>query len=147
VLHLQGEPPGSASACSMLHYTFYQPDATSGGHHAPWTSRLLVLLCVWLAGVPAHSFFKADASALSLTEPSLVRVVLMPTSFCFKRGQRVRVSVGGADAAHFTIEGCVPPPYSLKVHMGGDCASGLLLPTGDKDVAGYNPFVHMQYAQ
>ncbi|KAG5176853.1 X-Pro dipeptidyl-peptidase-domain-containing protein [Tribonema minus] len=73
-----------------------------------------------LPGVPVHTFRRADAAPLlggssggggsggggssgggGGGAPVLVEFRLMPTSFLFRRGQRVRVSVGGADVRHF----------------------------------------------
>jgi predicted acyl esterase len=90
------------------------------------------------AGVPVHTFRKDDARFLKPMQPVFVRFSLLPTSIRFKRGQRVRLSIGGADAGHF---GRLPPPpgvkkaatqYTLQAHTGPSYVSQLLLPSPDR---------------
>jgi putative CocE/NonD family hydrolase len=76
---------------------------------------------------PFHSFARADAAPLVPGEPALLRFALLPTSWRFRAGSRVRLAVAGADADHY---GQVPhgrPPL-LSIHRGGAAASSLELP-------------------
>jgi hypothetical protein len=55
-------------------------------------------------GVPVHSFKSTDAIPLpdNGNTPALLQFRLMPTSFLWRKGQRIRVSIGGADVRHFS---------------------------------------------
>jgi hypothetical protein len=55
-------------------------------------------------GVPVHSFKSTDATPLPDDghTPVLLQFRLMPTSFLWRKGQRIRVSIGGADVRHFS---------------------------------------------
>eukprot|EP00903_Cladosiphon_okamuranus_P019285 g17726.t1 len=54
-----------------------------------------------LPGVPIHSYLRADAEPLEKGKPVEIRFKLSPTSFKFLKGQRIRLSIGGADSRHF----------------------------------------------
>lgn len=83
--------------------------------------------------MPAHSFKRRDARFLTPGVPVQVRFHLLPTSFRFKKGQSLRVSIGGADSAHFsplTISpGSKNVRYSLTLHAGSRFPSQIFLPT------------------
>ncbi|CAM9967477.1 unnamed protein product, partial [Choristocarpus tenellus] len=99
------------------------------------------------------SFKRSDAKELRRGVPVKVRFRLMPTSFKFLKGQRIRISIGGADARHFCpidLSYNGPPSTSptagfaksgggsmrsgritrrvLRVHTGGIHASQISLP-------------------
>ncbi|CAM9189898.1 unnamed protein product [Pylaiella littoralis] len=65
-----------------------------------------------LPGVPIHSYLRADAQPLVAGQPVEIRFKLSPTSFKFLKGQRVRLSIGGADARHFHPITRTPSPSS-----------------------------------
>ena len=76
---------------------------------------------------PWRSFRRADARPLlpGVAEP--IRIPLLPTSWCFRRGSRIRLSISGADADHC---GQVPHgrPPRLSIGLGGGTPSSLVLP-------------------
>jgi uncharacterized protein len=76
---------------------------------------------------PYHSCARQDAAPLVPGEVTLLRFALLPTSWTFRRGSRLRIAIAGADIDHY---GQVPhgrPPH-LRVHHGGDTASLIELP-------------------
>ncbi|CAN0059226.1 unnamed protein product, partial [Discosporangium mesarthrocarpum] len=99
-----------------------------------------------LPGVPIHSFRQEDAQKIRKDVPVELSFKLMPTSFKFLKGQRIRLSIGGADARHFSpidvhevpsrhtagaggrVEGGVTHRV-LRVHTGGRHASRISLPS------------------
>ena len=62
-------------------------------------------------------------------EPQLLRFALLPTSWRFAEGSRIRLSIAGADADHFVQTPHGRPPL-LTVLSGGERATSLALPTG-----------------
>jgi uncharacterized protein len=76
---------------------------------------------------PFRNYARADAAPLVPRKPALLRFALLPTSWVFRRGSRLRVALAGADIDHF---GQVPHgrPPRLAVHRGGDTASMIELP-------------------
>ena len=76
---------------------------------------------------PWRSFRRADARPLlpGVAEP--IRIPFLPTSWCFRRGSRIRLSISGADADHC---GQVPHgrPPRLSIGLGGGTPSSLVLP-------------------
>lgn len=78
---------------------------------------------------PWHSFTRADAAPLAPGEVALLRFALLPTSWRFAAGHRLRVAIAGADADNF---GQVPhgrPPV-LAIHRGATHPSAITLPVG-----------------
>jgi uncharacterized protein len=76
---------------------------------------------------PYHSYARQDAAPLVPGEVALLRFALLPTSWTFRAGSRLRLAIAGADIDHY---GQVPhgrPPH-LRVHHGGDTASLIELP-------------------
>ncbi|MBM08419.1 MAG: hydrolase [Magnetovibrio sp.] len=51
---------------------------------------------------PAHSFNKIDAEILVKNEPANVSFELLPTSYLFKKGHRIQISIGASDTDHFS---------------------------------------------
>jgi len=78
-------------------------------------------VCSW----PFRDFTRANAEPLSPGEPAVMRFALLPTSWRFAAGSRIRLSVAGADADHY-----VPIPHGrpprIAIHCGE--ASWLELP-------------------
>jgi putative CocE/NonD family hydrolase len=76
---------------------------------------------------PYHSCARQHAAPLVPGETALLRFALLPTSWTFRRGSRLRIAISGADADHY---GQVPHgrlPH-LSIHHGGDTASLIELP-------------------
>jgi putative CocE/NonD family hydrolase len=76
---------------------------------------------------PYHTYVRADAVPLVPGEVATLRFALLPTSWKFAAGHRVRIAIAGADADNF---GQVPhgrPPV-FSIHRGGAHASSLALP-------------------
>lgn len=82
----------------------------------------------WQAG-PYHSFRRADAMPLVPGEPVELAFELLPTSYLFKAGHRIRIAIAGADAGHFARvpadETLVP---RLKVYRDRLRPSRIVLP-------------------
>jgi putative CocE/NonD family hydrolase len=75
---------------------------------------------------PYRSFTRGSAKPLVPGELTRVVVDLVPTSFLFSKGSRIRLALGGADVDHFD-----PVPSAateLAFERGGDHASFLELP-------------------
>ena len=63
---------------------------------------------------PTHTFNTADAQLLVPGEPAEAAFELLPTSYLFRKGHRVRVSIALADSDHFTrIPDGRPPRITL----------------------------------
>jgi putative CocE/NonD family hydrolase len=69
------------------------------------------------AAWPFRSYSRADAAPLRPGQPALLRVVLLPTSWQFKAGSRIRLSISGADSDHYAQVPHGRPPV-LTVHRG-----------------------------
>ncbi|CAM9780875.1 unnamed protein product, partial [Ectocarpus sp. 4 AP-2014] len=76
-----------------------------------------------LPGVPIHSYLRSDAQPLRKGQPVEIKFKLMPTSFKFLKGQRVRLSIGGADARHF--HPIIPTPPESRTASTGDAAAAI----------------------
>jgi uncharacterized protein len=74
---------------------------------------------------PYRSFARADAAPLAPGEPVELVFDLLPISWLFRRGHRLRVALAGADADHFTTLGSVP---TWSVERGGKGGSRIELP-------------------
>ncbi len=79
------------------------------------------------AAWPYRTYSRADAAPLVPDEPAFMRVVLLPTSWLFKQGSRIRLAISGADSDHYAQVPHGTPPL-LTVHRGGARASMLRLP-------------------
>jgi len=75
----------------------------------------------------SRSFARADAAPLVPGKAERLRVPLLPTSWVFAAGNRIRLSIAGADADHCAQVPHGRPP-TLSVLHGGDHASALDLP-------------------
>ena len=84
----------------------------------------------YAAAWPFRSFTRADAAPMRPGVPERMRFALLPVSWTFKSGSRIRFSLCGADADHF---GQVPhgrPPV-LTLMRGGAMPSAIELPWRD----------------
>ena len=74
---------------------------------------------------PYRSFLRADAAPLEPGVVSELSFDLLPTSWLFRRGHRLRLALAGADCDHFER---LPDAPTLAVQRGGGGASFLALP-------------------
>jgi uncharacterized protein len=79
--------------------------------------------------LPQRSFLKADYSHLKPGEVVPVKFELLPISYQFRKGHRIRIALAGADKDHFAA----PPRFArlgetFDVLTGGDSASSVNLP-------------------
>jgi putative CocE/NonD family hydrolase len=56
---------------------------------------------LYRAAWPWHPYTRADAAPLVPGEPVTVRIALLPVSWTFAAGSRLKLSIAGADADHF----------------------------------------------
>jgi putative CocE/NonD family hydrolase len=78
-------------------------------------------------GSPWHSHAEADAQPIPAGEVVELAFSLLPTSYRFRAGHRIRVSVAGADANLFITPVLDPAPV-LSVHRGDRYPSRITLP-------------------
>ncbi len=76
---------------------------------------------------PFRTFARADARPMPPDRPERIRFALLPTSWTFKRGSRIRVSIAGADRDHYAQVPHGRPPL-VKVRRGAETASSITLP-------------------
>ena len=82
----------------------------------------------WQAG-PYHSFRRGDAAPLTPGVPAEMAFDLLPTSYLFKAGHRIRIAIAGADAGHFApIPATAAAPPRLSVFRDRDHPSRIVLP-------------------
>lgn len=76
---------------------------------------------------PFRSFRREDIAPLVPGRAERIRIPLLPISWVFAKGSRIRLSIAGADAEH-----CVQVPHGrpprLTILRGGETASALELP-------------------
>lgn len=76
--------------------------------------------------VPYRTFKRGDAQPLGSGEIAELTFDLIPTSYLFRRGHRIRLAIAGADASHFAV---LPAAAgTLGVHRSRLCASRIDLP-------------------
>lgn len=76
---------------------------------------------------PSHSFNIADAELLTPGEPAFAAFELLPTSYLFRKGHRIRMSLAASDSDHFTrIPDGRPPRVTLR--RGRQSPTRLVLP-------------------
>src|SRR5262245_24875877 len=77
--------------------------------------------------VPQRSFLRVDGAPLKPGEPTELAFDLLPTSYLFAKGHRIRIAIAGADVDHFAR---VPPgaPPAFQVYRGGADGSRIDLP-------------------
>jgi putative CocE/NonD family hydrolase len=76
---------------------------------------------------PYRSFARGDAAPMPIGEPQRLHFALLPTSWTFKAGSRVRLAIAGADADHCAQVPHGRPPL-LTLHRGADRPSSIRLP-------------------
>jgi putative CocE/NonD family hydrolase len=69
--------------------------------------------------IPQHSFERADARPLVPGTAAELRFALLPTSYLFERGHRVRLALAGADVDHFAPRGTAALEWSLRYGAPG----------------------------
>ncbi len=76
---------------------------------------------------PFHSFRKRDAALMTPGKPEEIAFALLPVSWLFRRGHRIRVAISGVDRDHYSrvTMGRIP---TLTVQRGGRRASRIELP-------------------
>jgi putative CocE/NonD family hydrolase len=77
---------------------------------------------------PFHSFRRADAQPMPEGVPQLIAFDLLPISVELKRGHRIRLSLGGADASAFARIPAVGEAPEYGIHFGGATATRIQLP-------------------
>lgn len=63
--------------------------------------------------VPYRTFKRSDARPLAAGETAELVFDLLPTSYLFERGHRVRIAIAGADASHFAVLSGGPPTVGV----------------------------------
>ncbi len=63
-----------------------------------------------------------------VNQPTEVVFDLLPTSFVFKRGDRIRLAIAGASDGVFTVPLPASGPLVYTMHRGGSSPSRLDLP-------------------
>ena len=76
---------------------------------------------------PSHSFKQADAELMTPGEPVEIAFELLPTSYLFRAGHRMRIAIAAADSDHFSRIPDGRPPR-LTVFRNSDRASRVALP-------------------
>ena len=76
---------------------------------------------------PSHSFSMSDAEHLEPGEEAFVSFDLLPTSYLFRAGHSLRVSIAACDSDHFTRIPDGRPPL-MTFLRGGEKASKITLP-------------------
>ncbi|MGH7718973.1 MAG: CocE/NonD family hydrolase, partial [Gemmatimonadaceae bacterium] len=76
--------------------------------------------------IPHHSYLRRDAMPLVPGQVAELTFDLLPTSYLFRKGRRIRVALAGADSDHFSAVTAVPP--TVQFHRGGSRASRIDLP-------------------
>ncbi len=75
---------------------------------------------------PYHTFLRRDAHPLVPGRVAELSFDLLPTSYLFRKGCRVRIAIAGADKDHFDPPAGEPP--TIQLHRGGAFLSRILLP-------------------
>jgi putative CocE/NonD family hydrolase len=76
---------------------------------------------------PYHSLKRGDAAPMPASGVERLRFGLLPTSWLFKAGSRLRIAIAGADGDHYVQVPHGRPPV-LTIHRGPQFASMLELP-------------------
>jgi hypothetical protein len=76
---------------------------------------------------PFRSFARADAAPLTPGQPAVLRFALLPTSWLFRAGHRIRLAIAGADSDNYGQTPHGRPPR-LEIMRGGTRASMIELP-------------------
>lgn len=77
--------------------------------------------------LPFHSGLKSDVEDFPKGEPTLVRFDLLPVSYCFKKGNHIRLTITGCDKDNYlTVKTNSPPKFSI--HRSAKHPSTFVLP-------------------
>ncbi len=76
--------------------------------------------------VPQHSYRKEDAQFLKPGQPTELTFDLLPTSYLFRKGHRIRLVIVDRDKDHF--KNLNPELKAIDIHVGGKWKSFLELP-------------------
>lgn len=79
--------------------------------------------CDW----PYRTFLRKDTELLEKGVPAAMDIALLPVSWTFAKGSRMRLSIAGADADHYPQVTHGRPPR-LEIVCGGEAGSRLELP-------------------
>ena len=63
---------------------------------------------------PYHTFLRADAQPLVPGEVAELNFGMLPVSYLFKKGHRIRIAISGADAEHFRNMTRDQPTYAIQ---------------------------------
>lgn len=77
---------------------------------------------------PWRTFARADARPMPIGEPQSMKFAMLPISWRFAKGSRIRISLAGADSDHFAQTPHGRPPR-ITLHSGGADGSMIELPT------------------
>jgi len=80
----------------------------------------------YVHAVPYHSFERKDAAPLVRGEIAEIVFHLLPISFMFRKGHRIRLALAGADVDHFQKRNVEPP--LVKYHRQAEHPSSISLP-------------------
>lgn len=98
--------------------------------HRKESSRPAEFVTTW----PYRSFREDDAKPMPAGQSELVRIPMLPTSWRFSRGSRIRLSIAGADSDHATqTPHGRPPVLGITVGIG---ESSIALPVEELSEAG-----------
>lgn len=75
--------------------------------------------------IPYHSYLRKDGSPLAPQKTELITFDLLPVSYLFKKGHRIRISIAGTDRDHFKI---LNPNAQWQIQHHGEYASFIALP-------------------
>ncbi len=75
--------------------------------------------------IPYHSYLKKDGAPLAPQKTEMITFDLLPVSYLFKKGHRIRISIAGADRDHFKI---LNPDARWQIQHHGEFASFIALP-------------------
>ncbi|MEK6322556.1 MAG: CocE/NonD family hydrolase [Acidobacteriota bacterium] len=76
--------------------------------------------------VPYRTYLRRDASPLVPGQVTQLTFDLLPTSYLFRKGRRLRVAIAGADKDHFDPPAGEPP--TIQLYRGAAFLSRILLP-------------------
>ena len=122
------------SSAADGHFFAYLEDVDAGGKVAMVTEGLLGAVHRKLSDrtppyrtpAPYRTFTRADAAPLVPGEPAELVFDLLPTSYRFGKGHRIRIAIAGADADHFAPS--PDPAPTLDLLRTGARASRIALP-------------------
>ncbi len=111
---------GSAAYLSegFLNFAHRRVGNDPGGHEGP----------VW------HSWSKADLASVEAGQQMSLQVELYPVSCIVRAGQRLRLTIAGADADNLVVP-TQGDEATLSLSVGGERASRLVLPTVNETMA------------